>query len=86
MDAMKSSSRWADEIDEDEFGPATTTVEVKKEKKQPLGIPKENERIDTVIKIDPESGKKSKIYRTFLLEKQLGKFKTDIWHANQLYE
>jgi len=70
MDAMKSSSRWADEIDEDEFGPATT-VEVKKEKKQPIGVPKENERIDTVIKIDPETGKKSKIYRTFRLEKQL---------------
>jgi len=71
MDGIKSASRWADEIDDDEFGSSTTaTVEVK-EKKQPLGVPKEDERIDTVIKIDPETGKKSKIYRTFRLEKQL---------------
>lgn len=68
---LKSSSRWADEIDEDEFVP-TTTVEVK-EKKQPLGVPKEDERIVTEIKTDPDTGKKVKVYRTFRLEKQLGK-------------
>jgi len=69
MDALKSSSRWADEIDEDDF--STPSVPEVKEKKQPLGIPKEDEKIVTEIKIDPESGKKTKIYRTFRLEKQL---------------
>lgn len=72
MDGLKSSSRWADEIDDDEFTPTTATVEVK-EKKQPIGVPKEDERIVTEIKIDPDSGKKSKIFRTFRLEKQLGR-------------
>lgn len=61
------SSRWADEIDDDEF---TSSVEVK-DKKPALGVPKEDERIVTEIKTDPDTGKKVKIYRTFRLEKQL---------------
>jgi translation initiation factor 3 subunit G len=67
---VKSASRWADEIDEDEFTPQDV-VEVVKEKKQPIGVPKDNERIVTEIKDDSDTGKKVKIYKTFRLEKQL---------------
>jgi len=63
------TSRWADEIEDDDYTPTTPTVvqEVNKH------IPKDDERIVTEIKIDPDSGKKMQIFRTFRLEKQLGK-------------
>jgi len=62
------SSRWADEIEDDDYVP--TISESAKEKETKL-IPKDGERIVTEIKIDPDSGKKTKIFRTFRLEKQL---------------
>jgi len=78
MASLQSSSRWADEIDDDDvFMPNKVTptpgppkVEAKKEKKE-KPVPKENERIDLVIKVDPQTGKKTEIYRTFRIEKQL---------------
>nr|QBH74187.1 eukaryotic translation initiation factor 3 subunit G [Isotomurus palustris] len=61
------SSRWADEIEDEDYVPATPTAvqEVNKH------IPKDDERIVTEIKVDPDSGKKMQIFRTFRLEKQL---------------
>ncbi|CAG7729589.1 unnamed protein product [Allacma fusca] len=57
------SSRWADEIDDDEYGTeiAPTSQEV---------TIKDGERIVAEIKVDPDTGKKTKIIRTFKLEKK----------------
>jgi len=63
-----ASSRWADEIEEEEG--YTPTVEVK-EKKPPLGVARENEKVVIDSKVDPDTGKKFKVFRTFRLEKQL---------------
>ncbi|CAL8069978.1 unnamed protein product [Orchesella dallaii] len=69
---MVSLSRWADEIDDDDF---IDDQPVAKENlipgKQDFLRPKEGERIVTEVKTDPESGKRYQIHRTFRLEKKL---------------
>jgi len=62
---MTETSRWADEVDDDDYGidssvPARQEVQLK-----------EGERMVAEIKTDPDTGKKSKILRTFRLEKKL---------------
>jgi len=66
-----ASSRWADEIEEEEG--YTPTIEVAKAtaKKPQLGIARENEKVVIDSKTDPDTGKKFKVFRTFRLEKQL---------------
>jgi len=57
------SSRWADEIEDDEFGGDYS------ESKD--AVTKEGERMATEYRTDPDTGKKTKIIRTFKLEKKL---------------
>lgn len=71
---MVSLSRWADEIDDDDFDLEPGTVGQKENLvpgKADFLRPKEGERIVTEVKIDSE-GKKCQIHRTFRLEKKLG--------------
>jgi len=84
MAGRKSTSRWADEVDDDDFppsptpspvpppspGPSSGKKKVRKEKKSEP-VAQENERIDVVIKVDPVTGRKVKVTRTFRLEKQM---------------
>lgn len=64
MADTKMSTRWADEIDEDEYG-----SDVVPEKQEV--VTKGGERIVSEFKTDAETGKKIKITRTFKLEKKL---------------
>lgn len=57
--------RWADEVDDDDYG---TDLSIPAQQEVVL---KDGERIVAEIKVDPESGKKSKVVRTFRLEKKL---------------
>ncbi len=63
----KVTSNWADEIEDDEehvtHHPLPAPQEV---------LVKDGERRVSELVIDPESGKKKKIIRTFRLEKKLG--------------
>jgi len=72
MTAMQS--RWADEIDDDDFGfenEAPASKQEVKGGKPDFLRPREGERIVTELKADPETGKKYQIHRTFRLEKKL---------------
>jgi len=66
-DDLKLTSRWADEIDdEDDQFVAPPPQEV---------LVKDGERMVTEIVVDPDTGKKKRIIRTFKLEKKFGKHK-----------
>lgn len=71
---MVSLSRWADEIDDEDFDiePGTGGQKDIVPGKADFLRPKEGERIVTEVKIDQETGKKCQIHRTFRLEKKLG--------------
>ena len=56
------TSRWADEIDEEDEQHIPQDI-----------VLKDGERMVAEITTDPESGKKKKITRTFKLEKKFGK-------------
>lgn len=81
-DGKTLTSRWADEIDDDDFIVVPTTHEKEKPRKdraqkdrfQEPPVSKDGERIKTVAEIitDPDTGKKSKITRTFRIERKLG--------------
>lgn len=74
MEVIKNQpARWADEIEDDDFAPTISEPKVKETKVAPPK-PRDGERIVIEIKVDPESGKKTKIFKTFRLEKQLGRF------------
>lgn len=106
-DLSLSSSRWADEVDDDDEyfplspitpipspiptpSPGGSGKKTKKEKKRELreskealakepvlGVAGEDERVEIVVKVDPTTGRRTKIYRTFRLEKQMGKVKLE---------
>ena len=59
-------SRWADEVDDEEYGEGLSIPT------QQEVIVKDGERKVAEIKVDPDTGKKIKIVRTFRLEKKLG--------------
>jgi len=58
---LTSTSRWADEIEDDEEPTITLTAEP---------ISKDGERQVVEIVVDPDTGRKKKIIRTFRLEKK----------------
>jgi len=70
---MATLSRWADEIDDDDFGLENEQPVSQKEigGKPDFLRPREGERIVTEVKADPDTGKKYQIHRTFRLEKKL---------------
>lgn len=74
---MVSLSRWADEIDDEDFelepGTGVQQKENQVQGKQDYLRPKEGERIVTEVKVDPDTGRRCQIHRTFRLEKKLGK-------------
>jgi translation initiation factor 3 subunit G len=63
-ETSQMSSRWADEIDDDEYG-----TDISVQPSQEVTV-KDGERIVAEIKVDPDTGKKTKIIRTFKLEKK----------------
>jgi len=64
-DTQVMGSRWADEIDDEDYEIPTS--------QQPVvhHAAKEGERVVTEIRVDPDTGKKQKVLRTFKIEKKL---------------
>ncbi len=60
------TSNWADEIEDEDDDIISAPQEV---------IVKDGERMVSEIIVDPDSGKKKKIIKTFKLEKKLGQWK-----------
>jgi len=60
------TSRWADEVDDEDYGGDMVVIPTQQEV-----TTRDGERIVAEIRVDPETGKKTKISRTFKLEKKL---------------
>ena len=57
---------WADQIDEDEYGLEPIPPPAQE-------VTKDGDRIVTEIRVDPDTGKKVKVIRTYRKEKKFGK-------------
>lgn len=75
---MVSLSRWADEIDDEDFidNDTPSYSSTAATQKDNFLRPKEGERIVTEVKIEPDTGKKVQVHRTFRLEKKFGELGT----------
>jgi len=69
--STKFTSNWADEIEDEDETVISAPQEI---------LVKDGERLVSELVIDPETGKKKKIIRTFRLEKKLGTYlSTQLW-------
>jgi len=64
-------SRWADEIDDEDYETTTTAVPAREEVSA-----KDGEKVVVEIRVDPDTGKKQKVLKTLRTEKKLVSKKT----------